>query len=132
MTPNAMACMRKALPAVSNQILQSSGLPRIAPRFAAKPSLVAGYTGKRQHSSSSTVDSAHKVHVRDGMASPNTVGLPRETEVGNKRFADFDLMGRTFIVTGGAQGLGLATAEGLVEAGARGEYEPPYAMCISA
>jgi len=64
-------------------------------------------------------DNAHKVHIGQGMASPNTVGLPRDTEVGNKRFADFDLMGRTFIVTGGAQGLGLATAEALVEAGAR-------------
>lgn len=127
MTSNTMASMRKALPAVSNQILQHSALPRIAlaPRFAAKSSLATGHIAiaRRQHSSSSTVDSAHKVHVRDGMASPNTVGLPRETEVGNKRFADFDLMGRTFIVTGGAQGLGLATAEGLVEAGARGEYE---------
>ncbi|UNI16592.1 hypothetical protein JDV02_003018 [Purpureocillium takamizusanense] len=34
-----------------------------------------------------------------------TKGQP---EVGNKRFADFDLGGKTFIVTGGARGLGLA------------------------
>ncbi|KAL3961077.1 hypothetical protein ACCO45_006194 [Purpureocillium lilacinum] len=46
-----------------------------------------------------------------------TKGQP---EVGNKRFADFDLAGKTFIVTGGARGLGLALAEALVEAGGRG------------
>jgi len=45
--------------------------------------------------------------------------LPEETKVGAKRFADFDLGGKIFIVTGGAQGLGLALAEGLVEAGGR-------------
>lgn len=39
--------------------------------------------------------------------------------VGRRRLADFDLAGRTFIVTGGAQGLGLVLAEGLVEAGGK-------------
>lgn len=39
--------------------------------------------------------------------------------VGNKRFADFHLRGKTFIVTGGGRGLGLALAEALVEAGGR-------------
>lgn len=112
-----MATVRKALPAISNHLFHRTGL---TPRIAATPALFGSYNGRRHHNSSSIVDSAHKVHVRDEMASPNTVGLPRETEIGNKRFADFDLMGRTFIVTGGAQGLGLATAEGLVEAGARG------------
>jgi thiamine monophosphate synthase len=101
--------MRKALPLLSNTA------PRLCPRTA-----VAAPLSIRHHSNSSMADNAHKVHIGQGMASPNTVGLPRDTKVGNKRFADFDLMGRTFIVTGGAQGLGLATAEALVEAGARG------------
>lgn len=46
--------------------------------------------------------------------------LPRETNVGRKRFSDFDLAGKAFVVTGGAQGLGLALAESLVEAGGKG------------
>lgn len=41
--------------------------------------------------------------------------------VGEKRFADFELAGRVFCVTGGASGIGLAIAEGLVEAGGNGE-----------
>ncbi|KPM42796.1 hypothetical protein AK830_g3754 [Neonectria ditissima] len=43
--------------------------------------------------------------------------LSRDTNVGQKYLADFSLRGKVFIVTGGAQGLGLALAEGLVEAG---------------
>jgi hypothetical protein len=50
----------------------------------------------------------------------NELKLPRATNVGRKQFADFDLAGRVFVVTGGAQGLGLALAEGLVEAGGKG------------
>ncbi|KAF2179116.1 oxidoreductase [Zopfia rhizophila CBS 207.26] len=37
--------------------------------------------------------------------------------VGRKRFPDFDLAGGTYIVTGGARGLGLCLAEAIVEAG---------------
>lgn len=39
--------------------------------------------------------------------------------VGQKKLADFDLKGRVFLVTGGASGIGLAMAEGLVEAGGK-------------
>ncbi|RYP48328.1 hypothetical protein DL768_005784 [Monosporascus sp. mg162] len=42
----------------------------------------------------------------------------REEPIGAKRLKDFDLEGKVCIVTGGARGLGLALAEGLVEAGA--------------
>ncbi|OAQ72130.1 oxidoreductase [Pochonia chlamydosporia 170] len=50
---------------------------------------------------------------------PNVSGLPRDEAVGSKRFADFHLSGKVFIVTGGARGLGLAVAEALVEAGGK-------------
>lgn len=47
---------------------------------------------------------------------------PRIDEnIGQKRFGDFDVAGKVFIVTGGAQGLGLAMAEALVEAGGKGK-----------
>lgn len=45
--------------------------------------------------------------------------------VGQKRLADFDLKGRVFVVTGGASGIGLAMAEGLVEAGGKGTLNDP-------
>jgi NAD(P)-dependent dehydrogenase (short-subunit alcohol dehydrogenase family) len=40
-----------------------------------------------------------------------------------QRFRDFDLEGKTFVVTGGGRGLGLTLAEVLVEAGGKGK--PP-------
>lgn len=50
-------------------------------------------------------------------------GSKQSTNVRRKRFEDFDLAGRIFVVTGGAQGLGLALAEGLVEAGGKGKFQ---------
>ncbi|KAK1996943.1 short-chain dehydrogenase [Colletotrichum falcatum] len=44
---------------------------------------------------------------------------PRGTNFGKAQFADFNLKGRSFIVTGGAQGLGLSIAEALAEAGGK-------------
>lgn len=40
----------------------------------------------------------------------------RET-VGDRKYSQFDIGGKVFVVTGGGQGLGLSIAEGLVEAG---------------
>lgn len=56
----------------------------------------------------------------NGELSVQRGGLPRGAEVGSKRFGDFDLAGKVFVVTGGARGLGLALAEALIEAGGRG------------
>ncbi|KAL2153851.1 hypothetical protein VTH82DRAFT_2527 [Thermothelomyces myriococcoides] len=51
---------------------------------------------------------------------PNKDNKPAIDEnIGRKRFGDFNVTGKAFIVTGGAQGLGLAMAEALVEAGGK-------------
>ena len=44
--------------------------------------------------------------------------------VGKRRMRDFDIAGGTYVVTGGAQGLGLNLAEALCEAGAKGKLMP--------
>jgi hypothetical protein len=52
---------------------------------------------------------------------PNTAHKPTINEnIGRKSFADFNVAGKVFVVTGGAQGLGLTMAEALVEAGGKG------------
>jgi hypothetical protein len=45
---------------------------------------------------------------------------PEHPDRAPRRFGDFDLEGKTFVVTGGARGLGLTLAEVLVEAGGKG------------
>ncbi|WZH42897.1 D-arabinitol 2-dehydrogenase [Fusarium acuminatum] len=68
-------------------------------------------------------NSGAKVMNTDPRESVNEHKLARGTNVGRQRFADFDLAGKVFVVTGGAQGLGLALAEGLVEAGGKGNLD---------
>jgi hypothetical protein len=54
----------------------------------------------------------------------NTAHKPRHNDaIYRKPFADFDVAGKVFVVTGGAQGLGLTMAEALVEAGGKGKTE---------
>ncbi|GAB1311458.1 hypothetical protein MFIFM68171_01668 [Madurella fahalii] len=51
---------------------------------------------------------------------PSNAHKPRIDEnIGRKRFGDFNVAGKVFVVTGGAQGLGLTMAEALVEAGGK-------------
>lgn len=50
---------------------------------------------------------------------PNPPRAPEDVKIGRKQFADFNLAGKVIAVTGGARGLGLAMAEGLVEAGGK-------------
>jgi NAD(P)-dependent dehydrogenase (short-subunit alcohol dehydrogenase family) len=57
----------------------------------------------------------------------------RAEPVGNRKFSQFDVGGKVFIVTGGGRGLGLCMAEGLVEAGGKVHCldrlaEPPAAF----
>lgn len=77
------------------------------------------------------LSAARSVHTRkDGMpwplspeprTHPNTAQKPNLNEnIGQKRFGNFNVAGKVFIVTGGAQGLGLTMAEALVEAGGKG------------
>ncbi|RYN76943.1 hypothetical protein AA0119_g8427 [Alternaria tenuissima] len=47
------------------------------------------------------------------------VPYEKAESVGEKRFSQFDLDGKVFVVTGGGRGLGLCMAEGLVEAGGK-------------
>ncbi|KAF2458490.1 hypothetical protein BDY21DRAFT_370729 [Lineolata rhizophorae] len=59
-----------------------------------------------------------------GGASASQAGAKRAVhelyeDVGSKKLADFDLKGGVYVVTGGARGLGLHLAEGLVEAGGK-------------
>jgi NAD(P)-dependent dehydrogenase (short-subunit alcohol dehydrogenase family) len=53
--------------------------------------------------------------------SSSAKGLPPKdiNSPDRKRFADFEVAGKVFIVTGGARGLGLTLAEGLAEAGGK-------------
>ncbi|KAM0250088.1 hypothetical protein ACHAP5_002403 [Fusarium lateritium] len=91
----------------------SSG--RIA--FQRSPCLISTHICQRpMHTSGS---SGAKVINTNPRETPNEHKLARETNVGRQRFADFDLAGKVFVVTGGAQGLGLALAESLVEAGGK-------------
>ncbi|KAI9149126.1 Short chain dehydrogenases/reductase notP' [Paramyrothecium foliicola] len=46
-------------------------------------------------------------------------GLADKSKTERKQFADYDLAGKVYIVTGGARGLGLTLAEALVEAGGK-------------
>ncbi|KAK8059329.1 hypothetical protein PG996_009259 [Apiospora saccharicola] len=56
--------------------------------------------------------------VKPGEESPAS----RENIGAKKGLADFELTGKVFVVTGGGQGLGLALAEALVEAGGKVYY----------
>ncbi|PWI64398.1 hypothetical protein PCL_10511, partial [Purpureocillium lilacinum] len=69
---------------------------------------------------SATADARPDRHAGSTGVGPVTPGLEKGAEIGNKRFADFDLAGRPFVVTGGARGLGLSLAEALLEAGGKG------------
>lgn len=73
-------------------------------------------TTAQLQSKSASPDINEKAKVKHASEPP----VSKHENIGRKRFADFDLAGKVFLVTGGAQGLGLALAEALVEAGGKG------------
>ncbi|KAL2175458.1 uncharacterized protein P884DRAFT_301537 [Thermothelomyces heterothallicus CBS 202.75] len=61
----------------------------------------------------------------DPRSHSNRVNKPAiEENIGRKRFGDFNVTGKVFVVTGAAQGLRLAMPEVLVEAGGKGLLSP--------
>lgn len=63
------------------------------------------------------------VLLRAGYATTSNIQtkIPKQDDAKNaQRFREFNLENRVFAVTGGARGLGLAMAEALMEAGAKG------------
>ncbi|WQF81109.1 Putative short-chain dehydrogenase/reductase SDR, NAD(P)-binding domain superfamily [Colletotrichum destructivum] len=97
---------------------------RASPRFPASTAVRAS-TNSLPHRS---FHSTHRRYVEEKPTSidpklnaATEIVPPRETNFGKAQFADFNLKGRAFIVTGGAQGLGLSIAEALAEAGGKGE-----------
>jgi hypothetical protein len=107
--------LKRAMRSLSNKpfICEQIAFLQQTPQFNSKP-----VCQRAIHTSNPTT----KPMNPDPRENPASLTLPRETNVGRKRFADFDLAGKTFIVTGGAQGLGLALAESLVEAGGKGMF----------
>ncbi|KAJ3456052.1 hypothetical protein MRS44_016075 [Fusarium solani] len=95
--------------------LTKGSLPARAWKLQFTPYRTAG--PRAIHTSQQNSEKPRNPDPRENPA--NELKLPRATNVGRKQFADFDLAGRVFVVTGGAQGLGLALAEGLVEAGGK-------------
>ena len=69
-----------------------------------------------RNASSFVDDSIKRLH----MAPNEKANYP---SAGNKRLRDFDIEGGTYVVTGGARGLGLNLAEALCEAGAKGKLD---------
>ena len=69
----------------------------------------------------SSASSRMQVTHQQQNASSSYKGLPPKdiSSPDRKRFADFEVAGKVFIVTGGARGLGLTLAEGLAEAGGK-------------
>lgn len=101
--PKAIRGLSRARPSAPLSLRAACASRPIATRSinAAAPSL------QTRHLSSTPPTSAKGLPPKD-VSSPD-----------RKRFADFQVAGKVFIVTGGARGLGLTLAEGLAEAGGK-------------
>lgn len=111
--------MSKVIP---RRIIQTASRTRL--RIAPTSITASPYLQHRQVHSSRRSCLEKKPKNLDPRENPtHDLTPPSDLNVGRKQFADFDLAGKVFVVTGGAQGLGLCLAEGLVEAGGKGEYQ---------
>ncbi|KAK7732512.1 hypothetical protein SLS53_008397 [Cytospora paraplurivora] len=117
--PNALISPLRRCYNVGSGIAKPSARPcrlKVSPR----PSVARPTTQKAQFMHTSPSLQAARIQVHESeKRPPHPATVHRDENVGQNRFADFDLKGRVFVVTGGAQGLGLALAEGLVEAGGK-------------
>ncbi|XXH00881.1 hypothetical protein Hte_007232 [Hypoxylon texense] len=114
--------------------------PRIITRrgLRASPTVVkttsmsmSSMRSRQMHSSKPVATTTTQALLAEFERRSNTIPKPPESRenpmvgiapasrenVGQKRFADFNLNGRVFVVTGGARGLGLSLAEALAETG---------------
>jgi hypothetical protein len=98
------------------------GLARARPSVSLPLPATTRSIPSRNFVAASALQTTQKPTDPDGKKNAASDLAPKgNPNVGRKRFADFELAGRVFLVTGGAQGLGLTLAEGLVEAGGKGE-----------
>lgn len=110
---------------ITKRLLQAAFLARlrIATTPIVPPSITSLPIQRRQIHGSPRKGLQKKPKTPDPRENPaHDLTPPSDLNVGRKQFADFNLAGKVFIVTGGAQGLGLCLAEGLVEAGGKGKF----------
>ncbi|TDZ24744.1 L-xylulose reductase [Colletotrichum orbiculare MAFF 240422] len=109
-----MFCAPKALRGLAQSRLAASSA-----RSAAISARTTGISFVRPIHSTQNGKFAKPVNPEPRENPAHDIKPSRDMNFGRGMFADFTLKGRTFIVTGGAQGLGLAFAEALVEAGGK-------------
>lgn len=82
---------------------------------------VLSSSSTRLYSSTKSAFNPHDIHKVSHNPEHIQNKLPSKKDLRNaRRFREFDMEGRVYAITGGARGLGLAMAEALIEAGAKG------------
>lgn len=102
--------LRPAVPSFAKCSARVVTATRVTNALKQSPATAYFSTGHARRQESSSSNSAP-------LARP---GLVDQTQIEKKQFADYDLGGKVYIITGGARGLGLTLAEALVEAGGKG------------
>ncbi|KAJ5159767.1 uncharacterized protein N7482_006771 [Penicillium canariense] len=85
----------------------------------AAPRLLSS-SSSRLYSSTKSAFSPQDIHDVSHAPDHIQTKLPSKKELRNaKRFREFDMEGRVYVITGGGRGLGLSMGEALIEAGAK-------------